>query len=575
LKRLITAVVALAAIAAGVVSLALPPARSVLSPPFADGTIPGVLHIHSTRSDGRGTLDDIARAAADAGLKFIVVTDHGDGTRTPDPPVYKDGVLCMDAVEISTADGHYIALGMPKAPYPLAGEARDVVEDVKRLGGFGVVAHPDSPKSELAWREWTAPFDGIEFVNPDTSWRQQIAPAFEGQMMRPTRLLASRIVSYPVRPAESIASLIQPTRILERWADLARRRPVVIVAGADAHARIGLRLADSTEMAGLSLPIPSYDASFRSLSVRVRPETALTGDASADAALVLRAIRDGHLYTAIDGIATPPAFELTAANGAGMARAGDRLPAGGPVALRVRSNAPASFVTAIWNGTTLLSGGHHEQDFSVTAPGGAGVYRVEIRSPAPLAAPWITSNPIYVGLPASPPDGTQRPQASQQQSLIDATARTNWRVEHDATSLAAVDLLATAPGPNGITGSQARFRFGLATGAAAGQYAALVVDLVNGLGLNDRVTFTARAERPMRLSVQVRSDRGRWQRSVYVDTVDQARTVYVDDLMPAGGVGTDKPPRAEIRNILFVVDAVNTKPGTSGRVWIVEPRLER
>ena len=56
-----------------------------------------------------------------AGLKFIVVTDHGDATRAPDPPVYRDGVLCLDAVEISTAGGHYIALDMPKAPYPLGG----------------------------------------------------------------------------------------------------------------------------------------------------------------------------------------------------------------------------------------------------------------------------------------------------------------------------------------------------------------------------------------------------------------------------------------------------------------------
>jgi len=98
LKRFLTAVVALLAIAAGFVALTLPPSHSVLSSPFDDGTIPGILHIHSTRSDGRGTIDDIARAAAGAGLKFIVVTDHGDGTRAPDPPTYKNGVLCLDAV---------------------------------------------------------------------------------------------------------------------------------------------------------------------------------------------------------------------------------------------------------------------------------------------------------------------------------------------------------------------------------------------------------------------------------------------------------------------------------------------
>src|SRR3954447_14120826 len=120
----------LVAIVAVLAWLTFPPKHTVLTPSFQDGTVPGAIHIHSTRSDGRGTLDEIARAAAAAGLKFIVVTDHGDGTRAPAPPVCKDGVLCLDAVEISTAGGHYIALGMTKAPYPLAGEARDVIDDV-------------------------------------------------------------------------------------------------------------------------------------------------------------------------------------------------------------------------------------------------------------------------------------------------------------------------------------------------------------------------------------------------------------------------------------------------------------
>ncbi len=79
----------------------------------------------------------------------------------------------------------------------------------------------------------------------------------------------------------------------------------------------------------------------------------------------------------------------------------------------------------------------------------------------------------------------------------------------------------------------------------------------------------------MRVSVQLRSDTGRWQRSIYVDTVNQERTVYFDDLMPAGITGSDKPPLSEIRNILFVVDSTNTKTGASGRIWITNPALGR
>ena len=121
--------------------------------------VTGGFHVHTRRSDGSGTPDEAAAAAARAGLIFVIFTDHGDGTRAPDPPQYRSGVLCIDAVEISTSSGHYIALDLPQTPYPLGGEARDVVEDVHRLGGFGVVAHPDSAKPGLQWKEWTAPFD--------------------------------------------------------------------------------------------------------------------------------------------------------------------------------------------------------------------------------------------------------------------------------------------------------------------------------------------------------------------------------------------------------------------------------
>ena len=577
MKRLLIATAVLVAAVAVFVAFTLPPRQIVLSTSPPDGTIPGILHIHSARSDGRGTVDDIASAAARAGLKFIVVTDHADATRTPDAPVYRAGVLCLDAAEISTAGGHYVAVDMPAAPYPLGGEARDVVDDVRRLGGFGIVAHPDSPKPELRWREWAAPFDAIEIVNLDTSWRRRMASSWR------TRFgLAERLGSYPIRPVESIASLIQPTGVLDRWEEVARRRHLVTIAGADAHAQIAWRSGDP-DVARLSLPMPSYEASFRAMSVHVRPERALTGVASTDAAIVIRAIRAGHLYTAVDGAATPPSFDFTATNTLGMVREGDQLASGGPVTLRVRSNAPAEFTTTVWNGTTVLSGDHHEPDFFVTAPDGPGVYWVEIRATGRLPeVPWVTSNPIYVRVPEFSPRPPQpvRPPPTSAQPLFDGRTDANWRVEHDPLSLAAVDVAtsvtAATDATTGVSESSLRLRFGLAGGTAARQYAALVVDLPAGAAPNDRLGFTVRAERPMRLSVQLRTDSGRWQRSVYVATFNQPRTVYFDDLAPAlGQPGSDKPSPADARSVLFVVDITNTKPGTSGRVWITNPALQR
>ena len=58
----------------------------------------GTVHVHTLRSDGSGTVDDVAAAAGRAGLDFVIISDHGDATRTPLAPAYRHGVLCIDAV---------------------------------------------------------------------------------------------------------------------------------------------------------------------------------------------------------------------------------------------------------------------------------------------------------------------------------------------------------------------------------------------------------------------------------------------------------------------------------------------
>jgi len=110
--------------------------------------------------------------------------------------------------------------------------------------------------------------------------------------------------------------------------------------------------------------------------------------------------------------------------------------------------------------------------------------------------------------------------------------------------------------------------------------ATLVYDTPRGVASSDRVTVSIRAEHPMRVSVQLRGGAGeaegeRWERSIYVDPTQQDRTVYFDDLMPVGHTHTFRPDLADIRGVLFVVDARNTRPGDSGRIWIRKAALEK
>src|SRR5262249_54004641 len=202
---------------------------------IAARTVAGAYHVHTTRSDGHGDTHDVAAAAARAGLTFVVLTDHGDATRPPDPPEYIDGVLCLDAVEISTDQGHLVALDMPRAPYPLGGSAEAVVEDVHRLGGFAIAAHPGSSKAALRWTDARAPIDGMEWLNLDSEWRKDS----RGRLIRAG-------LAYFFRPGPALASLMDRPATLGRWGRLAARRPLVALAAVDAHGGVGQPFEDAS-----------------------------------------------------------------------------------------------------------------------------------------------------------------------------------------------------------------------------------------------------------------------------------------------------------------------------------------
>ena len=552
----------------------LPPSAATVDdsgwrPSLSGQVVAGAVHVHTVRSDGAGTPDEVAAAAARAGLQFVILGDHGNGTRALEPPTYRQGVLCIDGVEISTAGGHYLALDMSPAPYPLAGEPRDVVEDVRRLGGFGIVAHPTSAKRALQWLEWSAPFDGIEWLNADAEWRDE---------SRWT--LARAPFHYLLRPEATLASLLdRPDLALARWDALGSRRRVVGLAAADAHGRIDLGGDAYAEGNASPLRVPSYDASFRTFAVRVELDQPVSGSAVEDGRALIGALRRGRTYSAIDALARPVRFEFSATSGGAVARMGETLAPSGPVVLWARAAVPAgSAIELIRDGQFVRTVSAGELEYQTDAS--SGVFRVEVKvpgAPGTPAMPWIVSNPIYVGprsgeAEAPPP---RLPGRDTRALYIDGDT-TGWVVEMDAESRAAVNATPT------VGGRELAFRYALRGGAIAGQYAALVFGLEGegrspGLVGHDRLTFRARANRAMRLEVQVRQPGGpdgeRWQRSIYLDEQPRDVTIFFDDLVPVGRTARRRPELSKVHALLFVVDTNHTLPATAGIVWLDDVKL--
>jgi hypothetical protein len=70
-------------------------------------------------------------------------------------------------------------------------------------------------------------------------------------------------------------------------------------------------------------------------------------------------------------------------------------------------------------------------------------------------------------------------------------------------------------------------------------------------------------------------DGQRWHRSIFLDENARAVTVTFDDMRPSGATQSQHPDLAAVRDILFVVDTVNTKRGTSGQLWFDDVKLGR
>ena len=553
LRRLLIVFVLTAAFMAAVIVFVSAPPRPLRTTSASDAfghVLRGAFHIHTIQSDGALDREEIALAASRAGLHFAIFTDHGDGTRPPKPPEYLHGVLCIDGVEVSTNQGHYVALGLPTAaPYPLGGDADAVAEDVARLGGFGIAAHPFSPRAELAWSDWNVPIDGIEWLNADTQWRDESKTA-----------LTRALLGYLTRPGGALASLLdRPEAALAKLDELAAGRHVVALAGHDAHGGFG----EENGARGRRLHLPSYEAAFRTFSVNVRVNEALKGRAPEDAGAVFDAIRRGRVFTAIDAIASPAALDFRATDGSATAVLGDVLPDNGhDVTLVARAAMPAgASLVLLHNGSVVRENSSNSVEYSTRSPGS---YRVEVRvagAPGTPPIPWIVSSPIFKF-------ATSRADASPQSpppTLVRTLAAEEWHLEKGGGTTAAFSL------------SSAGVTLTYRLGTNPSPYAALAADLPTEIGGFTHVVFKGQASKPMRISTQLRFSADgaiRWRRPVYLATGQSSFTLDTSTFRGADRPG-NMPDTSRASSALFVIDTTNAKPGDEGSFTIRSVELRR
>jgi hypothetical protein len=256
-------------------------------PPVSRATgLHGAYHVHSTRSDGRGDDEEIARAARAAGLDFVILTDHN--LKELPPPRYREGVLLISAEELSTPVGHLVALGLPRA-LTEAERHEHAVDNVLALGGFPILAHP--VQRHWPWQDWEAArrAGGIESISEDSLFRDAL--------WHPLSRLAPAAVAYAVQPLFGLYGLFvdEPEARARMLEGVTPTHAMAALCGIDAHGLTSYRHAFESLSMHLPGP-PSFGA------------PSLTAEAQAAASEVTRALTRGEAYCALDGLAPADGF---------------------------------------------------------------------------------------------------------------------------------------------------------------------------------------------------------------------------------------------------------------------------
>jgi len=351
----------------------------------------GAIHIHSVYSDGTGKIDDIAKAAEDSGLDFIMMTDHN--TLKPKADGYErwiGNVMVIIGYEVNDMQNrnHYLAFGMDEVIGSYQeldnGElgcklsAKEYVKKINEKGGIGFLAHPDEVRDHLPqhpsypWTEDTNEFTGIEIWNHMSEW-------VEG-------MTENNKLERLIHPLKSINAPFEKT--LKRWDKAAAGRHVTAIGGVDAHA------FKQNILGVIELEIFAYKVLFKSIRTQVlldSPlETKYKDNYDEDKNKILNALRKGRCFAANYYHGDAKGFRFFAESKGVTFSMGDTVRLNGTPAILKVFTPKVSTINLIKNGKKIKESESMEAFWDVKE---SGIYRVEcwLKDKG-----WIFSNHIRI-----------------------------------------------------------------------------------------------------------------------------------------------------------------------------------
>jgi predicted metal-dependent phosphoesterase TrpH len=345
------------------------------------------LHMHTNYSDGTGSHSDIAKAAMNAGLDAVIVTDHNVLVPGKEKIYSQDNkkILLMVGEEVHDQDrlpqkNHLIVIGADRELAHLAHDLTRLIDGIQQAGGLAFIAHPDDPEAlavgetDITWEAWEAiGIAGIEIWNGFSEFKKTIKSRFHA-------------IYYAFLP-NKIAMGPSP-ETLRRWdALMAKGQKIVAIGGSDAHAL-------KFNIGPFSRVVFPYEWHFRSINTHVLLNHPLSGDLSEDRKSILSALANGSAFIGYDLPASTHGFRFTANGSHGKVEMGQETTAKNGVTFQIKLPRKEE-CRLVYNGETIKT--WQKQEICSYIASYPGVYRVEVYiTYRGQKRGWIFSNPIYI-----------------------------------------------------------------------------------------------------------------------------------------------------------------------------------
>lgn len=351
----------------------------------------GLIHVHTTYSDGADTVEEIAAAANRVGMDFLISTDHNTLQPLMDRKEgWYDHLLYLSGEEIGMGGEYALALDISKTIMRNGRDPQAVVDEVRQQGGMAFISHPVHPRS--GWKTWgTTGLTGMEVIDNSLLFRKA----------NPFSLLWS-LMTYPLNPSYSLLILYQrPQDVIEKWDHQTGIERQVGIYSADIHGQFRIRKR-------FTIKFPPPERVMRLASNHVLLPEPFNGILAHDKKILYGAIREGHLYFSTDLLGDPTGFLFQ-----GTTEKRKQVLMGDEFTLKDPLTLKASLGTKVRPDSyriILFKDGLPVRE-TTTSPliyeaRVEGVYRVEVelqrRSPFMInhTYTWIYSNPIYYrGIP--------------------------------------------------------------------------------------------------------------------------------------------------------------------------------